>query len=324
MNKYITMPRIICLLVTTIGSALYGIGIDAFIIPHNLLAGGLSGVAIMLYYLTGFAPGTINLILNIPILFAAYRWLGGWAVVTAVYGTVAVSFFIDAFSFMSTMGLSQTPLVGSITGGILIGVSSGMIYRTDGTTGGIDPIAQIVRKYWGLQMGSVIFAINFIIILISAFLFTIEAAVITLISIYIAAVVTNKVMVGLQQRKAAFIISEHAYEISEQIIHTIGRGATLLDAEGAYTHERKKVIFAVINLMQVTKLKEVVHTLDPKAFLLITDASEVIGLGFTFKTPPAVLNALISSPTDEEKEMILNQKDRAVMPELRNQNWLHM
>ncbi len=307
LKKQITMSRITCVLATTLGSIIYAIGLDGFLIPHNLLSGGLAGVSVMVYYLTGFEVGTVNFLLNIPILFAAYRWLGGWSVFAAIYGTAAISVFMNVFTFMASMGLSETPLVGSIMGGILVGLGSGITYRTGGTTGGVDPIALIIRKFWGLQIGGVIFAMNFVIIAVSAFIFSIESAVITLISIYITAVVTNKVMVGMQQRKAAFIISPKSIEISKAIINDVGRGATLLHGEGAYTNDSKKIVFAVINLMQVTKLKQVVESIDPKAFVLIADASEVLGQGFTFKNTPEVLNALVSTPTEQEKQGLLSR-----------------
>lgn len=286
MLRHTISSKILTVVMTFIGSIIFAIGLNGFIIPHNLLSGGVSGIAVMLYYLTGWSPGTVNLIFNLPMLFAAYKWLGRWAVFTTILGTVVCSGMIDIFSFLTKTHLTDTPLVGSIVGGILIGVGSGLIYRTGGNTGGIDPIALIVRKYWGLQMGSVIFIINSFIITASAFLFNIEIAVITLISIYITATVTNKVVVGFNQQKAIYIMSDYSELITEQVIDTIGRGATLLYGKGAYTKQDKKVALIVVSLMQVTRVKNLVHEIDPTAFLLITDASEVIGLGFTQKMPP--------------------------------------
>lgn len=313
MSNYFTGPRIKTLIITTIGCILYAIGINAFLIPHHLLSGGISGIAIILYFVTGISAGLFNLVLNIPILYAAYRWLGSWAVVCAVYGTISLSFFMDEFAWMSgpafQAAFPTSPLVGSLTGGIIIGIGSGMIYKVGSNTGGIDPIAQIVRKYWGLQMGSVIFAINTVILTISVFLFSLESAVITLIGIYITAAVTNKVVLGLQQQKSVYIISYKSAEISHAITHNLGRGATLLDGTGAYTNEPKKVILAVVNLTQVVKLKNIVEAIDPNAFMLISDASEVIGQGFTLPPPQAVVQALISSPSEEEKKSVLEKTE---------------
>ncbi len=305
MKTFRLSPRIKTLISTAVGCFIYAAGIDGFLIPHNLLSGGVTGVAIMLFYIINIPPGTINLVLNFPVLFAAYRWLGRWAVAIAIFGTFCTSIFIDKLSFLSSMNLTHEPLIGSIVGGILCGVGSGIIYRGGGTSGGIDPIAQIVRKYWGLQMGSVILMINCVILLVASFMFGVDAAAITLVSIYIAAYLTNKVVIGWNQRKAAYIISYKSEEIAHLILRDLGRGATLLNGVGAYTKESKQVIFAVIGLTQIAKLKNVVQKVDPKAFLLITDASEVIGQGFTFTAPSAIFSALTSNPQEIKEKAIL-------------------
>lgn len=269
------------LIMTTIGSIIFAIGIDAFIVPHKLVSGSLSGVALMLYYMTGIQVGTLNLILNIPILYAAYRWLGRWHVGITIFGTIVISICINMLTFMEDYALTSEPLVGSLIGGILCGLGLGVVYRSGGNTGGLDPIALIIRKYYGLQMGSTIFGINVIILIAAAIVVSVEAAAITLVSIYVMGMVTNKVVVGFNQRKAAFIISSNPHQICELIINNMGRGATLLDGEGAYTHQHRQVVMVVVGLMQVAKLKDYVQRVDPGAFMIITDAAEVIGQGFT-------------------------------------------
>ncbi|MBS4913393.1 MAG: YitT family protein [Veillonella sp.] len=269
------------LIMTTIGSIIFAIGIDAFIVPHKLVSGSLSGVALMLYYMTGIQVGTLNLILNIPILYAAYRWLGRWHVGITIFGTIVISICINMLTFMEDYALTSEPLVGSLIGGILCGLGLGVVYRSGGNTGGLDPIALIIRKYYGLQMGSIIFGINVIILIAAAIVVSVEAAAITLVSIYVMGMVTNKVVVGFNQRKAAFIISSNPHQICELIINNMGRGATLLDGEGAYTHQHRQVVMVVVGLMQVAKLKDYVQRVDPGAFMIITDAAEVIGQGFT-------------------------------------------
>lgn len=282
------------LVMTTIGSIIFAIGIDAFIVPHKLVSGSLSGVALMLYYITGIQVGTLNLILNIPILYAAYRWLGRWHVGITIFGTIVISICINMLTFMESYNLTREPLVGSLLGGILCGLGLGIVYRSGGNTGGLDPIALIIRKYYGLQMGSIIFGINMIILLAAAILVSVEAAAITLVSIYVMGMVTNKVVVGFNQRKAAFIISSSPYKICDLIINNMGRGATILDGEGAYTHQHRQVVMVVVGLMQVAKLKDYVQRVDPGAFMIITDAAEVIGQGFTMPIvkPAGVARAL--------------------------------
>lgn len=279
---------IYALIMTTIGSIIFAIGIDAFIVPHKLVSGSLSGVALMLYYLTGIQVGTLNLLLNIPILYAAYRWLGRWHVGITIFGTIVISLCINALTFMESYHLTTDPIIGSLLGGIFCGLGLGVVYRAGGNTGGLDPIALIIRKYYGLQMGSIILGINVLILFAAAIVVSVESAAVTLISIYAMGMVTNKVVVGFNQRKAAFIISCKPNEICELIINNMGRGATILHGEGAYTHQQRQVVMVVVGLMQVAKLKDNVEKEDPNAFMIITDAAEVIGQGFTMPVAPNV------------------------------------
>lgn len=287
-------------LATSVGCLVYAFGLNAFIIPHHLLAGGLTGVAVIGYYLTGVAPGILNIFLNLPILIAAYIWLGRWAVAAAVYGASIFSYFIDAFAFFGNYHFTANPLVGAIGGGIFCGLGLGIVYRYGGTSGGVDPIGMIFRKFYGIQIASFTFCLNVIVLTISAFLFNVEIALVTLLSLYILAKICNAVVLGFQQQKSVFIVSYKSDEISHKIMDELGRGVTLLHGEGAYTHEKKQVIMVAIGLMQVTKLKYVVQSVDPHAFLLVMDASDVSG-GFVRKKslPKPVVDALVA---DDEIE----------------------
>lgn len=278
---------------STIGCFLFALGLNAFIIPHHLLAGGLTGIAVILYYTLGIAPGIINIVLNIPILIAAYIWLGRLSVAISVYGAIMVSFFMDSLRFTANYNLTDNPIIGALGGGIICGLGLGIVYRYGATSGGIDPLGLIVRKYYGLQIASVVFILNIVILCFSAYIFNVQIALITLVSLYISATICNKVVLGFQQQKAAFIVSYESKRISEQIMADLGRGVTLLHGEGAFTHERKEVIMAVVGLMQVVKLKNVVSKVDPHAFLLITDTAEVSG-GFIKrrKLPQPVIRAM--------------------------------
>lgn len=297
--------KIKTVIATTIGAIIYAAGLNMFIIPHHLLAGGLTGIAVIIYYLIGFPPGIINIVLNIPILIIAYRWLGRWSVAIAIYGATISSLSIDYLKFLNAYHMTQNSLVGSMGGGIICGLGLGLIYRYGGTGGGIDPLGQIARKYWGVQIASVSFALNVIILTISSFVFNVEIALITLLSLYICANLSNKVVLGFQQQKAAFVVSYKADEIGQHIMSDLGRGVTLLHGEGAFTKESKKVVLAVIGLMQVVKLKNVVSEVDPHAFLLITEATDVTGGFIKRKIPAPVLEAMEAKIEEELEESSL-------------------
>lgn len=288
MDKIEWRERAKVLLAVVAGCFFFALGADAFLVPHKLISGGISGISLMIYYLTGYPLGTVNMILNIPIMWATWKWLGRWHVIVTVFGTTVVSFFLNNLTFLTTAELTHDPIVGAMLGGIFSGLGLGIMYRQGGNSGGLDPIALIIRNKYGLQMGSVLLAINAVVLVFGAFIINVESAAITLISIYLSAMVTNKIVTGFNQRKAVFIISYKPEKVCDLIIDKVGRGATLLNGQGAYTKQPKQVILVVVGLLQVAKLKSLIEEEDPTAFMLITDAAEVIGAGFTYKLEQVV------------------------------------
>ena len=286
-----------CLMVA-VGCAIFGAGIDTFVLPHKLVSTGISGVGLILYYVTGLSVGSWNMILNIPIFWAAWKWLGTRVVVKTLYGTLMLSWMIDLFDFLQYDIIIKDPLLSSMMAGITTGVGLGIVYRVGGNTGGLDPIALIVRKYYGLQMGSINSAINCAILLAAVGVVGLEAVAVTLISVYVYTIITNKVVIGFNQRKVAFIITYRTDDVCECIINKVGRGATIIEGVGAYTRTPKNIVMVAVNLLQVNKLKEVIEEADPNVFILITDAQEVIGQGFTRPIlPTEVTNQLKAQGT---------------------------
>ena len=285
-------------LMVILGCAIFGAGLDAFVLPHKLVSTGISGVGLILYYVTGLSVGSWNMILNIPIFWAAWKWLGTRVVVKTLYGTLMLSWMIDLFDFLQYDMIIKDPLLSSMMAGITTGVGLGIVYRVGGNTGGLDPIALIVRKYYGLQMGSINSAINCAILLAAVVVVGLEAVAVTLISVYVYTIITNKVVIGFNQRKVAFIITYRTDDVCECIINKVGRGATIIEGVGAYTRTPKNIVMVAVNLLQVNKLKEVIEEADPNVFILITDAQEVIGQGFTRPIlPTEVTNQLKAQGT---------------------------
>ena len=293
--KYLSTIR--TLIYITIGATVFGTGVQGFIVPHQLLSGGISGLSVIIYYITQgvLSLGTINFLLNIPVLYAAWRWLGRWHLGVTLFGTLFMSVIINVLAPLSTLGLTHNPIIGGILGGLFSGLGLGIVYRGGGNTGGIDPIALIIRNRFGLQIGSILFGINMMILVAGAIVINIEAAATTLISTYLSAMVTNKVITGFNQRKAMFIISYKPVTICNLIIEKLGRGATILNGEGAYTHQPKQVIMVVVSLLQVARLKAAVEAEDPTAFMVITDAAEVIGTGFSAKSTKGAVERVLQT-----------------------------
>ena len=268
-----------------IGSIIAAVGINAFFIPHHLLSSGIGGIAIMVYYATGLPVGTGNFIMNIPILFACYKFMGRRYTVLTIVGTFLYSSLIDMTAFLANQSIIQDSMTAAITGGILNGIGMGIIYRYNGNTGGLDVVGAIVKKFYSLEMGNVVMGLNTFILIFAAYMFNLELAVLTFISSYVSAFVTDKVVIGLNQRKAVTIVSNRPEQMARVIMRYIGHGVTFIEGKGAYTMQDKQIIYAVIKLTEVSKLKEIVNKVDPKAFMTISDASDVFGTGFTKPSP---------------------------------------
>lgn len=275
--------------IVTIGCILSSIAINFFFVPHKLLSGGISGLAIIFYYLFKLPIGLQLMAMNVPLLYAGYRLLGKAYAMHAVFGIMMFSFMVDAIKPFATVPIDD-PILSALAGGILSGLGLGLIFRVNGSTGGMDIIAGIIKKYYSFNMGFISFAFNCVITLVAAVFFGLKLAILTLIAMYITGTLTDKVVEGVNRKKTVFIVSYHSNEIAAAILDEIGRGATILHGEGAFTHQAKQVIFVVVSLTQIAQIKFIVEEVDPLAFVIVTDAAEVMGRGFTLpgtkKKPP--------------------------------------
>lgn len=264
-----------------IGCVVCSFSINAFLVPHHLLSGGVSGLAIIFYFLFGLPIGVQVFVMNIPLLYAAYRLLGKDYTVGTIFGTILFSFAVDATQFVSQYNLIDDPIISAITGGVISGIGSGLIFRVNGSAGGLDIVAAIVKKYYSLNFGVVGFAVNCVIMVVAAMLFGLKLAMLTLFSMFVSANLTDKVVEGFNRKKTVFIVSYNTESIVTAILKEVGRGVTILNGEGAFTHQSKQVLFVVVSLTQIAKIKQLVHESDPQAFMIVQDAAEVMGRGFT-------------------------------------------
>jgi len=234
-----------------------------------------------LYFLLNWPIGLVVAALNLPLLYAAYRLLDRTYVVGALYGMVVFSGAIDATRGLADMNLVDDTMLAAIYGGVLSGIGSGLVFRVDGSLGGTDIIAAMMKKFYAFNMSYVGFAINCILMTVAAFLFGFKPAMFTLLSMYVGASTIDRVIQGFNTKKTIMIISEKSELIAEAIIKEIGRGVTFLQGQGAYTREDRKIIFVVVTLIQIAKIKPIVDSVDPHAFMIVQDAVEVMGRGFT-------------------------------------------
>ena len=272
LNKY---------LITGLGSILMAIGINTFFLPHHMLSGGISGIAIIVYLLFHIPIGAQLIVMNIPIFYSAYKLLDRDYLIDGLYGMLVFSLVVDATQFLTAYNLTDDILLASILGGVIVGIGAGMIFRVNGNTGGADIIALIIKKYYGMDIGSILFAMNCCLMIISAFLFGFKPAMYTLIAMYVCAAVTDRTIEGFNRKKTITIISDHCDLIANTILEEIGRGVTFFHGEGAFTNQDRKIIFVVVTLTQVAKIKLLIEGIDPKTFMIVQDAADVSGKGFT-------------------------------------------
>lgn len=267
-----------------IGCAIVALGIDLFMLPAQILTGGLSGIALIFHYLYAWPVGAQIFVLNLPLLIASYKLLGKRYTLDVVLGTFIVSACIDALGFLSAYNDLNDPMLSSIFGGIVCGVGFGVVFRAGGNTGGPDVLGVIAKKYYGMDIGMVVFGVNCLITLAGMLLFGLKAALFTLIGIYLTGELTDKVIGGFNRRKKIIIISQQSEAIANEIMRTMTRGITFLEGQGAFTGKKRTLVFIVVKLTQIGKIKQVVRRVDPTAFMIISDVNEVMGRGFTVDT----------------------------------------
>ncbi len=267
--------------ITAIGAFIYAVGINLFYEPEQFLSGGLVGIAMVFHYVSDVPIGVTNFLLNIPILLLSLKFMGKAYTLVTILGTGLCSFFIDLTSGLSVYNDMHDPLVSAVAGGVILGIGNGILYRYNSNTGGLDVIGAIMKKYFGFDISYVVFSLNFLIVISSAWIFSMELAICTLIAMYINASVSSRLVIGFAQRKAAFIVSDKPREIADAILRNIHHGATLLYGQGAFSGMDKRIIFAIVDLTQVTKLRRYVAEIDPHAFLFIMNTTDVVGRGFT-------------------------------------------
>lgn len=264
----------------TVGVAVTALGLDLFLVPNKIAAGGTSGIATILHHMIGTPVGLTMLALDIPLYALGIYRLGLGFGLRSLYGSVSLAVLVDLFSLYVPVP-TRDPLLASLFGGVLVGLGLGLVFRFRGTTGGTDLAAAILRTYTGMNIGQLLFVIDGIVVVAAGIIFqSWELALYALITIFVTTRVIDMVQEGISYAKAFFIISDHTGIIAARILHDLGRGATALTGRGLFTGSDREVILTVVNRSEVTRLKEMVYEIDPRAFIMVADVREVLGEGF--------------------------------------------
>lgn len=280
MNTKITL-NVRRLFLVVLGSFLMSISVNGFLIPHQLLSSGVTGIGILLNYLLNIPVSLAIIILNIPIFIVGYRLVNKRFIIISFIGMISLSTFLSVTENLPMF--VDDILLSTIFGGVLSGVGAGIVFTNRGSTGGMDIVAVILRKYFSMNIGNTLLIINVLIVLASSLFFGIKLALYTMISIYVSTVVVDKVQGGLDRKKSIFIISGNPEEVTNAIIHQVHRGVTLLEGKGGFTQKSRRIIFCMVSPFQLARIREIVLDIDQNAFITVLDAAEVVGKGFKNK-----------------------------------------
>ncbi|WP_163707422.1 YitT family protein [Mangrovibacterium lignilyticum] len=277
----------------TIGSFILAVGFVYFISPHKIVPGGLFGVAIVVHYITkgmfelwpdGFPIGLFSLLVNIPLTLAGIKILGPRFGVKTVVGFVLSSVFIDLITYLRVN--SEAPLVNDVLlscifGGVLIGIGTGLIFKSRATSGGSDIIAMIIARYTGMQLGQLMIYVDSVIVLLGLAAFQDwQIPLYSWLVIYISGKAIDVTLEGVSYNKALFIISARHEEIKQKILVDLERGGTYFQGRGMFTNEEKQIIYTVVSRREVAILEKFISDVDPDAFITIMDTREILGEGF--------------------------------------------
>lgn len=261
-----------------IGSIAVALAFRLFLFPNEIASGGVSGISTIIGHMFGVEPAITQWLFNVPLFIAGVIFLGRRFGAKTLVGTILVPLVVYLSRNMEPV--TNEPFLAALFGGIGVGIGLGLVFRGKASTGGTDLAAQIVHKYSGLSLGVCVLILDGFVVLSSAFAFNIELALYALISLYVTGKTIDLVQVGLSYAKVALVISNDPDRIRHAIINDLDRGVTKLSGSGGYTEDERPVLMCVVNQTEVTKLKELVRSHDQHAFVIVTDANEVLGEGF--------------------------------------------
>ncbi|MDW0109064.1 YitT family protein [Sporosarcina aquimarina] len=266
-----------------LGSAIFSFGLVHFNIQNELAEGGFTGITLILFFAFKWDPAIMNLVLNVPMFIIGWKMLGKRIFTYTVVGTIAVSVFLKVFmKYQIDIHLEGDMFLVSLFAGIFVGVGLGIIFRFGGTTGGVDIIARLAHIHWGWSIGKTMFMFDAAVILVSWYVYLDHRSVMyTLVALFVGARVIDFVQEGAYAARGAFIISDHQDAIATKIALEMDRGVTVFKGYGHFTKADRSILYCVIAKNEIMRMKNIITSIDPHAFVSVTDVHDVMGEGFT-------------------------------------------
>jgi len=269
------------LLFITVGAVLMGIALEMFLVPNQIIDGGITGISILLSEITPVGLGVFIFVINLPFLVFGYKQIGRTFVISTLYGIAVLS--LTTMYLHHAEPFTEEKILAVLFGGLILGLGVGLVIRFGGALDGAEIVAIHLSKKLRLPVGQIIMIINVFIFIVAGFVFGADSAMYSIFAFYIAAKVMDIVVEGLEESKSATIISSQYEEISEAIMTRLGRSTTMLYAKGGYSKDETQVIYCVVTRLEVSKLKAVVQEIDEKAFISIQNVADVMGAGMDKK-----------------------------------------
>lgn len=267
--------------IIVLGSCIYSLAFDWFFVPNQVGMGGVTGLAQVVHYLSPILSiGVLTFLMNVPLFVAGWKYLGWHLLVSSLFSMAVCSAAIDALNALYQFP-SMDPMLASLCGGVMMGLGLGIVFSQGATTGGTDVVARLLKlKFPWLPMGNLVVLSDFVVLVLIALTFgRVDAALYGLVALFISAKVMDVVLYGMDESKVSYIITDHWREMTDGIL-ALGRGVTILHAEGAFTGSEKRVLMVAFKQREIVQIKQIVHHTDPAAFLIVCDAHEVLGEGF--------------------------------------------
>jgi uncharacterized membrane-anchored protein YitT (DUF2179 family) len=258
-----------------LGSIITAIGLEFFLIPNNIIDGGVVGISIVTSYITKIPLGFLILGINIPFLYFGYKQIGKTFVFSSLFSIASLSYWVSVFHPIPS--LTKDILLATVFGGIIIGIGVGLIIKNGGSLDGTEMVALVVNRRLSFSVGETVMFFNLFILTSAGLVFGWDKAMYSLIAYFIAYKVIDITIQGLDEAKACFIITDHGEAIADVINARLGRGVTFIEGKGYYTKAHKTILYSVVTRLEIAKLKTIIMDIDENAFVTIKDVSDIMG-----------------------------------------------
>lgn len=274
-RKHHVRREVIRYFLLILGSMIAAVGLEIFLVPNNIIDGGIIGISIISSYLTGLPLGAFVFVLNLPFLIFGYKQIGKTFVISSLVAIISLAVWLSMLHPIP--GVTNDVLLATVFGGMILGIGVGLIIRNSGSLDGTEMVAIVLSKNTAFSVGEIVMFFNLFILSSAGLIFGWDRAMYSLIAYFIAFKVIDITIEGLDEAKAAIIVTDNPNEIADAILARLGRGVTFLEGKGAFSKEKKVVIYSVITRLEISKLKAIVSEKDENAFVTINDVSDVMG-----------------------------------------------